>query len=106
MNDPAPIERILDGHSDSLGDLQRRVDSLETQVRVLRDEVAEQIEATAYKLRDDSDFTGPYWRSGVGHVGDHIWTWVGRWLVRMVGYALGVSALALAAYWYGLRGGK
>jgi hypothetical protein len=103
MNEPAPIERILDGHSDSLGDLQRRVDYLETQVRVMRDEIRDEIKAAAHELRDDSDFSGPYWRSGVGHMSEHMLTRMGRWLVRIVGYALGAAALALSAYWYGLR---
>ena len=103
MNDPAPLERVLDGHSDALGDLQRRVDHLENQVRVMREEIVDQVKKAAHQLRDDSDFTGPYWRDGVGHVSDHIFTKAGRWLLSIVGYAVGAAALALAAYWYGLR---
>ena len=104
MNDPAPYDKILDGHSDSLGDLQRRVDHLETQIRVMRDEIVEQVKQAAHQLRDDSDFTGPYWRDGLGHMGEHMLTKAGRWLIGIVAYALGAAALAFAAYWYGLKG--
>ena len=73
-------------------DLAARVAALERQLETLRAELDERIVAAAHRLRDDSGFIGPFWRTGAGHMGDHMITVAGRkvflWIITGVAGAL------------------
>jgi hypothetical protein len=59
-------------------DLAARVAALERRLDDIRNELQEQIVTAAHKLRDDSGFIGPFWRSGAEHMGEHVVTRAGR----------------------------
>lgn len=85
-------------------DLAERVKLLEDQLVVLREELiremSSEIKRAAHELRDDSDFAGPYWRSGADHVADHLTTKAAR---KLLLYVIGAIA-AGALMWLGSLG--
>jgi hypothetical protein len=81
-------------------DIAERVDALEAQVSALRDEMRAEIKRAAHELRDDSDFAGPYWRSGADHVTEHLTTKAAR---KLLMYVIGAIATGLLL-WAGSLG--
>lgn len=65
-------------------DITARVESLEAQIEALRAELRAEIKKAAHELRDDSDFAGPYWRSGADHVTGHLTDKAARKLLLFV----------------------
>ena len=74
-------------------DLAARVDALEAQLEVLRDELRAEIKRAAHELRDDSDFVGPYWRNGADHVTGHLTDKAARKLLLFVVGAITAALL-------------
>ena len=81
-------------------DLTDRVEALEAQVLALRGSMRDEIKRAAHELRDDSDFSGPYWRSGADHAVDHLFTKASR---KLLMYVAGAIAAALLL-WLGSLG--
>ena len=71
-------DREADALASMMGGLERRVESLEREIEQLRDELDERIVVAAHRLRDDQGFIGPFWRTGAGHMGEHLITVAGR----------------------------
>ena len=74
-------------------DLEHRVEALEAQVIALRESMRYEIKRAAHELRDDSDFSGPYWRSGADHAVDHLFTKASRKLLIYVAGAVAAATL-------------
>ncbi|MEY2656085.1 MAG: hypothetical protein RLZZ524_3113 [Pseudomonadota bacterium] len=80
-------------------DIEERLSVLE-QHAVLREELPAEIERVAYRLRDDSDFSHPYWQKGLEVMTDHGLTKMGR---KALIYVVGACAAAFLL-WLGSLG--
>lgn len=80
-------------------DIEDRLSTLE-QHAVLRDELRAEIKRAAHELRDDSDFSVPYWQRGADTATEHLLTRAGR---KMLIYILGACGAALLL-WVGSLG--
>lgn len=78
-------------------DLTARVEALEQKLAVLRDELDDRIISAAHRLRDNREFIVPFWRGGVDHAGDHLFTKIARWLSAIVIGAVSIWVLIWAA---------
>ena len=82
-----------------MNDLEARVSTLEQHV-VLRSELRAEIMRAAHELRDDSQFSHPYWQKGFDVMADHGLTRAGR---KILIYVVGACAAALLL-WVGSLG--
>jgi hypothetical protein len=80
-------------------EIEARIAALE-QHAVLRSELRAEIRRAAHELRDDSDFSHPYWQKGLDVMTDHGLTKLGR---KFVVWILGALAAALLL-WLGSLG--
>ena len=80
-------------------DIEHRIAALEAHA-VRRADIRDEIKRAAHELRDDSDFAGPYWRSGADHAIDHLSTKAAK---RLAMYVIGAVAAALLI-WLGSLG--
>jgi hypothetical protein len=67
---------------------------------VRRAELREEIKKAAHELRDDSDFSRPYWTSGADTATDHLFTKASR---KVLIYIAGAAAAAFLL-WLGSLG--
>jgi dephospho-CoA kinase len=82
-----------------VNDLEARIATLE-QHAVLRSELRAEIMRAAHELRDNKDFSHPYWRQGLDVMADHGLTKMGR---KVLIYVVGACAAAFLL-WLGSLG--
>jgi len=80
-------------------DIEERLSTLE-QHAVLREELRGEIKRAAHELRDDSDFSRPYWQGGADTATEHLITRAGR---KVLIYIAGACAAAFLL-WIGSLG--
>ncbi len=83
-----------------LDNLDERVEMLERQLVVLREELRREIKQAAHELRGDSDFIKPYWKDGAEHFTEHLFTLASRRILWVVLGAIGTAVLL----WVGSTG--
>lgn len=79
--------------------IEERLSTLE-QHAVLREELRSEIKRAAHELRDDSDFSQPYWAKGLDIMTEHGLTRAGR---KILIYVAGAAAAAFLL-WVGSLG--
>jgi len=94
------INSVLDGHSDALGAAQAKIEKLEHEMREMRASLRAMLIEVAEELRDDSEFTKPYWQNGADQVAEHWW---GKISKRGMVFILGTAAAGLLI-WFGSLG--
>jgi hypothetical protein len=72
--------------------IEQRLDALE-RTAVRRTELRDEIKRAAQELRDDSDFSRPYWQIGADTATEHLVTRASRKLLIWVVGAIGAAAL-------------
>lgn len=78
-------------------DLESRLATLE-QHAVLREELRAEIRRAAHELRDDSEFSRPYWQSGADHMSNHLFDKAARRLLWLVLGIFGAAGMGLAMF--------
>tara|TARA_R110000868_G_scaffold79462_1_gene226144 strand:+ start:80 stop:430 length:351 start_codon:yes stop_codon:yes gene_type:complete len=97
------LAAMISGMEERLEKLEEQkevVKDLKRELSTLRLELKSMVIEAAHDLRDDSDFSVPYWKAGADHVADHWWGKLSR---RGMVVVLGACAAALLI-WLGTLG--